>query len=119
MQENQSDSNKLSLAEEHGVLPPLASMMDIELVIGKNGKVLIKHSKKLPYFLKWAEYDDYTGSINFVSAKGDLQQSGLDIPDHILPKIQAIEEIAVARSDGSGHIQDMYIVPFINTGGAI
>lgn len=105
--------NKLVLGSERfPVFDPLGEQMAVDLVIGKNEQVCIVHEKKLPYVLKWVEFDELHHTINLVSQKGQIQPLGVEIPKEMYEYFLDLDEIAVIRKPAD-KIQDIYIVSFV------
>ncbi len=100
------------------ILKPLSEKMKVDLLLGHDGQVTILHSGRLPYLLKWVEFDPDNQSISFVSEAGHMQPLGVAISQNFEKAIEGMHDIAVVMKSVAA-IESFRIVPFINIGGSL
>ncbi|MDP7143507.1 MAG: hypothetical protein QF692_01060 [Alphaproteobacteria bacterium] len=98
--------------QQHGIMRPLNTDMKVELVFGKNGTFSILHSARLPYILKWVEFEPEQRSFVFVSQEGYLQPLGMKVPEKIMDRLDKLDELAVMHVEG-GKVADLCLVPLM------
>ena len=98
---------------ESPILPSLASKMTVEINFSSNKKVSILHKGKLPFVLKWVEYDPDLNTLTLVSETGQMQDVGLKIPDSYKNRFAITSHIFVVRVGDKG-MEDFYDVPLMH-----
>ena len=113
---NNQNTSDLSLEQEYGILPPLATQMNVDLVITQgDSAILILHDKPLPEILKWIEYDYETNDMVLVTQSGQIQNIGLTVTKKMREFIEGADK-AVAIYLNGNKAKDMAYVPLIIQG---
>jgi len=80
-------------------LEPLAKLARVELVINKAGKAVLLHMGELSQDYSWIQYDDYTGTLQFITEEGLVQELGFVVPDIIKKALDHTREISIIEID--------------------
>ncbi|MCB1555946.1 MAG: hypothetical protein KDJ15_01395 [Alphaproteobacteria bacterium] len=94
------------------VLRPLASQMEVDLVVKEDGRIFLLHDKPFRDILNWVEFDRDRGVLSLVTQKGRTQDLGMDIPEDTQDFMLETQNISLWRMQ-DGQIADMYILPFL------
>ncbi len=59
--------------------PPMADIMDVDVIINEKSQIWVMHDKPFPRRLDWVEYDMDDDSLTFVTKGGKVQDLGMKI----------------------------------------
>jgi len=92
------------------VRPDLAGRMHVELVVNENAQVWVLHDKPFPAILQWAEYDEESNALTFITHDGKIQDLGMVLPDPVADILLDAGELCAILMQG-GEIRDMGFIP--------
>ncbi len=87
------------LDDDAPVLPSLASTMDVELVVGSEGKTLVVISEDVPEAYWWAEYDVDLEQLYFVTVNGKIQGLGIKIHEPLEERMTESTDLRIVKYD--------------------
>ncbi len=94
------------------VLPPLATRMEIDLLINEESKIWLLYSRPLQDMVKWAEYDPRSNKLALIMLSGQLQELGLVIPEKMQELLRNSRELYLVQITNK-EIEDCGIVPLM------
>lgn len=110
-QERKSVQQFDKLSADTPVLASLASVMDVELVVSEDGKVMVIASQKPEQNYWWAEYDVDLKQLYFVTVEAKIQ--GLGMPVHEVFEKNMIESKAIRLVQFNQKIQQIDGLPYV------
>lgn len=99
-----------TISGDSPVRKPMAAQMHVELVVNDDAEVWVLHDKPFPAILQWAEYDEESNMLSFVTHDGKVQDLGIIIPEKIADILLDARRV-FAMYMPKGQIADMGIVP--------
>ena len=115
---NRAERNKAEIeaeiakAEALGMRPPLATQMQVELVVNDSSNIWVLHDKPFPAILQWAEYDRDENNLIFVTDDGLMQDLGMVIPEAVADVILECDQLC-AMYMNDGKVSDMGMIPIM------
>lgn len=74
-------------------LKPLSQEMDVELVVNPAGNAMLLHKGKMRDDLIWAQYDQYSDRLFFVTDDGEMQDLGMPIHEPFQDPLMQTREL--------------------------
>ncbi|MGB4057218.1 MAG: hypothetical protein WBK77_03955 [Alphaproteobacteria bacterium] len=71
----------------------VAKRAKLEFLVNDRGDAMLLHMGPLKSGYEWVQYDDYTGTIQFIMPGGDVQELGMVVPKpikEVLDKTRAL-----------------------------
>ena len=97
------------------VIPSLASMMEVEIVAGSEGEVMVIITDDIPETYWWSEYDIDLKQLYFVTVNGKVQGLGLKIHECFEEHMTEGQDVRLVRFDKKNQVPVgvPYIVPLV------
>lgn len=99
-------------ADEIPVFRPLATTMNVDLVMNPDSKVWILHDKPFPDILMWVEYDIDAATLTLVYRNGKVQELGIKIHAPMRKYLRSARQLFTMRLEGE-QIVDTYVRPLL------
>lgn len=101
-----------ALPDEAPLWPAATSEMKIDVAVNEDCKVWVIHNKPFPDYLEWVEFEPATGMMNFITAKGKIQDLGTAIYQPMAEYVAQAKEVCVMMVRNN-EVRDMALVPLI------
>lgn len=91
---------------------PLASTMNVDLMVNEDSKLWVIHDKPFPDILIWAEYDADMASLSLIAKDGKIIDLGMKIHQPLRKYMLSARQLFTMRMQ-DGKIDDCYVLPLI------
>jgi len=99
----------------YAVLHTIAENIEFNLFVSDVGNVVLLHKSPLGHDYDYVQFDEPSGSLEFMTIEGKTQNLGMNIPEKLHERLQKTRELLMVEVTEDYTCQDPVLLRFIQT----